>query len=80
MIYLSDNGFLYGEHRRFGKNDAWEESVQRSDDDPVPGPPPRLAVDHGTDALAQNVDVASTIADVAGIPWAADGALARPDR
>ena len=28
VIYLSDNGFLYGEHRRFGKNDAWEESVR----------------------------------------------------
>ena len=27
MIYLSDNGFLYGEHRRTGKNDPWEESV-----------------------------------------------------
>ena len=27
VIFMSDNGFLYGEHRRVGKNDQWEESV-----------------------------------------------------
>ena len=25
VIYLSDNGFLFGEHRRFGKTDAYED-------------------------------------------------------
>ena len=72
VIYLSDNGFLYGEHRRFGKNDAWEESVRV----PMAIRYPALlpgSQSYATDALAQNVDVASTIADVAGIPWAADG-------
>ena len=28
VIYLSDNGFLFGEHRRFGKTDAYEGSVR----------------------------------------------------
>ena len=72
VIYLSDNGFLYGEHRRFGKNDAWEGSVRV----PMVIRYPALlpgSQSYVTDALAQNVDVAPTIADVAGIPWAADG-------
>ena len=30
-------GFLYGEHRRFGKNDPWEESVNVPDGGQVPG-------------------------------------------
>ena len=28
VIYLSDNGFLFGEHRRFGKENAYEGSVR----------------------------------------------------
>ena len=35
VIYLSDNGFLFGEHRRFGKTDAYEESVRVPMVDPV---------------------------------------------
>jgi N-acetylglucosamine-6-sulfatase len=72
VIYLSDNGFLYGEHRRFGKTDPWEESVRvpmvvrypavHPEDQPVV-----------SEALVQNVDIAATVADLAGFHWAADG-------
>ena len=44
VIYLSDNGFLYGEHRRFGKNDAWEGSVRVPMVNQVSRPPAGFAV------------------------------------
>jgi N-acetylglucosamine-6-sulfatase len=72
VIYISDNGFLYGEHRRFGKTDPWEESVKvpmvvrypavHAEDRPVV-----------SEALVQNVDIAATVADLAGFRWGADG-------
>jgi N-acetylglucosamine-6-sulfatase len=72
VVYLSDNGYLYGEHRRMGKNDPWEESVN------VPmivRYPAVLPTDQAftSDALVQNVDIAATIADVIHLPWGADG-------
>lgn len=72
VIYLSDNGFLYGEHRRFGKTDAYEESVN------VPMAISYPAVLAPTDAftsqaLVSNVDIAPTIAALLGVPWKADG-------
>jgi arylsulfatase A-like enzyme len=72
VVYISDNGFLYGEHRRFGKNDAWEEAVRVP---MVVRYPAALPADRSfaTDALVANVDIAPTIADLAGIPWGADG-------
>jgi arylsulfatase A-like enzyme len=72
VVYLSDNGFLYGEHRRFGKTDPWEESVRipmvvrypavHAEDQPIE-----------SDALVENVDIAATVADLAGVRWGADG-------
>ncbi len=72
VVYLSDNGFLYGEHRRFGKTDAYEESVRVP---MVVRYPAILPTDRpfATSALVSNVDIAPTFADLAGIPWAADG-------
>ncbi len=72
VIYFSDNGFLYGEHRRFGKNDPWEESVKVP---MVVRYPAVLPEDQSfvTNALVQNVDIAPTIADLAGLSWGADG-------
>ncbi len=72
VIFMSDNGFLYGEHRRVGKNDQWEESVN------VPMAvryPAVLSADQSfvSDDLVQNVDIGATIADVVGFPWKADG-------
>jgi arylsulfatase A-like enzyme len=72
VIFLSDNGFLYGEHRRTGKNDQWEEAVN------VPMVvrfPAMLPADQAfvSDDLVQNVDIAPTIADLVGLRWGADG-------
>lgn len=72
VIYLSDNGFLYGEHRRFGKTDPWEESV---DVPMVVRYPAVIPEDQPfvSDALVQNVDIAATVADLAGFNWGSDG-------
>jgi arylsulfatase A-like enzyme len=77
VVYLSDNGFLYGEHRRFGKNDPWEESVRVP---MVVRYPRALATSRSfvSKSLVQNVDIAPTIADVAGLAWSADGVSLLP--
>ncbi len=72
VIYLSDNGFLFGEHRRFGKTDAYEESVR------VPmivRYPALLEPDDAftSRALVSNIDIAPSLAELAGFPWNADG-------
>ena len=67
VIYLSDNGFLYGEHRRTGKNDPWEESVNVPMVVRYPAALPASRA-FTSDALVQNVDIASTIADAVGYP------------
>jgi N-acetylglucosamine-6-sulfatase len=77
VIYLSDNGYEFGEHRRIGKDDAFEESVR------VPMAvryPPALPESDAfvSDRLVANIDVAPTIADVAGVAWAADGTSIMP--
>ncbi len=72
VIYLSDNGFLFGEHRRFGKTDAYEESVRV----PMIVRYPALLdpSDASTSrALVSNIDIAPSIAQLAGFPWNADG-------
>jgi hypothetical protein len=72
VIYLSDNGYMFGEHRRVGKFDAYEEAVR------VP-----MAVRYPilldpvnareSDRLVANIDLAPTIAQAAGLRWVADG-------
>jgi N-acetylglucosamine-6-sulfatase len=72
VVFFSDNGYLYGEHRRVGKNDAWEEAVRV----PMVVRYPALLPPAGafaSDALVQNVDIASTVADLVGFKWGADG-------
>jgi len=66
VIYLSDNGYLWGEHGLGGKWLLYEESIR------VPlivqGPGIARAVSGTTlDRLALNIDVAPTILDMAGI-------------
>ena len=68
VVYFSDNGWLYGEHRWRYKVVPYEESVR------VPFAiryPPLTSSRRGTPsrALVQNIDIAPTIADLAGIPW-----------
>ncbi len=76
VIYTSDNGYLYGEHRWVGKGVPYQEGV----DVPliVRYPPWTGAGDRVTDGLAANVDIAATIAEAAGIPWGADGRSLEP--
>src|SRR5712691_6611617 len=72
VVYLSDNGYLFGEHRRVGKNDPWEESVRVP---MVVRYPALLSTDRSfaSNALVHNVDISATIAEIAHIPWQADG-------
>ena len=72
VIYLSDNGFLFGEHRRFGKTDAYEESIRV----PMIVRYPALLDPENTftsRALVSNIDIAPSLAELAGFPWNADG-------
>jgi arylsulfatase A-like enzyme len=67
VIYLSDNGYLWGEHGLGGKWLLYEESIR------VPiiirGPGiPNTRRGLKLDDLALNIDVAPTILDMAGIP------------
>jgi arylsulfatase A-like enzyme len=77
VFYLSDNGFLYGEHRREGKVVPYEESMRL----PLVVRYPPLVPESqpfATDALAENVDIGSTIADLVGFPWGGDGVSLLP--
>jgi arylsulfatase A-like enzyme len=72
VIFLTDNGYLYGEHRLTAKGAPYEESTRI----PFAVRPPSTvspAQARSTEALASIVDVAPTIMDLAGVPWAADG-------
>ena len=65
VIYLSDNGFLFGEHRRFGKTDAYEESVRV----PMIVRYPALLDPEDaftSRALVSNIDIAPSLAELAG--------------
>lgn len=72
VLYLSDNGFLYGEHRRWDKEVPYQESIRI----PFVVRYPPLLPDgqvFQSWALVQNVDVAPTIAELAGFDWGVDG-------
>lgn len=77
VVLVSDNGYLYGEHRRYTKGVPYEEAVRVPLVVRYPGwiserVPLRTA------ALAENVDIAATVADIAGIPWGGDGVSLGP--
>jgi arylsulfatase A-like enzyme len=71
VVYLSDNGYLWGEHGLGGKWLLYEESIRVPLIVRGPGVGDGL---RGTklDALALNIDVAPTILDVAGVPIPAE--------
>ena len=72
VIYLSDNGFLFGEHRRFGKTDAYEESVRV----PMIVRYPALLDPEDaftSRALVSNIDIAPSLAELMGSDWNTDG-------
>jgi N-acetylglucosamine-6-sulfatase len=62
FVYTSDNGFLWGEHRRTGKVWPYEESIRV----PLVIRPPGQRPTRVVDDLALNIDVAPTIAAIAG--------------
>ena len=77
VIYMGDNGFVLGEHGLIDKRHAYEESIRI----------PMLAwapgwIEAGTEtgAMVRNIDIAPTIADLAGveIPWTVDGRSVLP--
>jgi arylsulfatase A-like enzyme len=77
VIFLSDNGYMYGEHAQAGKVTPYEEAVR------VPFVvryPPVIPTDQPTtsQALIGNMDIAPTIMDLAGVPWGADGTSLMP--
>lgn len=67
VIFLSDHGYLWGEHGLGGKWLLYEESIRIPIIIQGPGIPETM---QGTrpDQLALNIDIAPTILDMAGIP------------
>jgi arylsulfatase A-like enzyme len=66
VIYSSDNGFLWGEHRTVDKNWPYEESIRI----PFIVRSPWLVGDPGrrSSQMALNIDLAPTLLDIAGVP------------
>jgi choline-sulfatase len=63
VIYISDNGYLLNEHKRFEKHTMWEEAIRQ---------PMVIKAGHGlaglrSDALIEYIDVMPTILDFLGI-------------
>lgn len=71
IIFTSDNGFQWGEHRRIGKDLPYEESIQV----PLVIRDGRSPVRRRVGRLALNIDLAPTIAEMAGLkpPRTVDG-------
>ena len=72
VVYTSDNGFHMGEHRMVaGKDTAYEEDIRV----PMILRGPGVAEDATIDAMALNIDLAPTFADIAGVavPGFVDG-------
>ena len=76
VLFTSDNGYMLGEHRLSGKNWAYRESS----DVPLLVRGPGIAPGSRPSGLASNLDLAPTIAAMAGItiPVSADGVSLMP--
>ncbi len=61
VIYTSDNGFLYGEHRLIGKSAAYEESLKV----PLLMRGPGIPANETRSQLVNNLDLVATIVDLA---------------
>ncbi len=64
LLYMGDNGFALGEHGFYDKRDAFEESIRVPMVAYAPG---RIAPGARVDAMVQNIDVAATLLDFAGV-------------
>ncbi len=69
IVYTSDNGYLWGEHRLTEKSYAYEESVRV----PLVIRAPGLAPGTSQELVATNLDVAATIGWLAQVPIPTDG-------
>lgn len=67
VVYLSDNGYLWGEHGLGGKWLLHEESIRVPIIIKMPGQE-KTKTGLKLDDLALNIDIAPTILDIAGIP------------
>jgi N-acetylglucosamine-6-sulfatase len=63
IIYTSDNGYAYGDHRQFGKNAVYEASIRV----PLVVSGPGIPHNETRSQLVNNLDVAATIEQVAGL-------------
>jgi len=64
VIYMGDNGFALGEHGFYDKRDAFEESIRVPMLAYAPGV---LEPNTKVSQMVQNIDIAPTILDIAGI-------------
>ena len=64
IIFTSDNGQAWGEHRLYDKGPAWEESIRV----PLVVYDGRGPVSQVVDKMALNIDLAPTIMQYAGLP------------
>lgn len=69
VIFTSDNGFMFGEHWWLGKGVPYEESIRV----PLVVRYPALVAPQRSEALVLNIDVAPTLAELAGTEIPADG-------
>lgn len=63
IIFMADNGWFYGEHRRGDKRLAYEESIR------VPFAmryPAKLKPDHRINGMVTNIDIGPTLLELAG--------------
>ena len=63
IVYTSDNGYAYGDHRLFGKNSVYEPSIKV----PLVVKGPGIPRNETRDQLVNNLDVAATIQEAAGV-------------
>ncbi|MEQ8762510.1 MAG: sulfatase-like hydrolase/transferase [Planctomycetota bacterium] len=66
VIFASDNGLLFGEHRLFGKQIPYEESLRVPLVIRAPGAQPQVVAEN----VAVDLDLAATVLDLAGMPQA----------
>jgi len=64
VLYLGDNGFALGEHGFYDKRDAFEESIRIPMLAYAPG---RIQAGTAIQELVQNIDIAPTMLDLAGL-------------
>lgn len=69
FIYASDNGYMWGEHGVWTKNNAFEESIKVPLVVVMPGVAPR-SDDH---LVSPNLDLGPTLFEIAGVSRASDG-------